>query len=170
MAYLCTLQPVQGRPPPHELPFPLNVRRGIGLWKLLFFDRRPDKPDTTRDAAWIRGRYLVETLGHCAECHSTHNVLGAVELSTRFAGGPDIGGVGFVPNITPQGIGHWSAHDIAEMLRTGRTPDLRTVGSSMADVVQNTAALPRADRDAIAVYLKSLPARPTPNCSPDLPP
>lgn len=170
MAYLRTLPPVQGRPPPHELPFPLNIRRGIGLWKLLFFDRRPDKPDTTRDAAWIRGRYLVETLGHCAECHSTHNVLGAVESSTRFAGGPDIGGVGFVPNITPQGIGHWSAHDIAEMLRTGRTPDLRTVGSSMADVVQNTAALPRADRDAIAVYLKSLPARPTPNRSPDLPP
>ena len=34
---------------------------------------------------------------------------------------------------------------------------------------QNTAALPQVDRDAIAVYLKSLPARPTPNRSPDLP-
>jgi mono/diheme cytochrome c family protein len=77
--------------------------------------------------------------------------------------------VGFVPNITPQHIGHWSAHDIAEMLRTGKTPDLRAVGSSMAGVVDNTAQLPQVDRDAIAVYLKSLPARPTPNRSPDLP-
>jgi mono/diheme cytochrome c family protein len=169
MAYLRTLPPVKGRPPPHELPFPLNIRRGIGIWKLLFFDRQLDKPDTTRDATWVRGRYLVETLGHCAECHSTHNLLGAVEASTRFAGGPDIGGVGFVPNITPQHIGHWSANDIAEMLRTGKTPDLRAVGSSMAGVVENTAQLPQVDRDAIAVYLKSLPARPTPNRSPDLP-
>jgi hypothetical protein len=31
----------------------------------------------------------------------------------------------------------------------------------MADVVENTAELPEADRVAIARYLKSLPARPT---------
>ena len=170
MAYLRTLEPVHGRPPAHELPFPLNIRRAIGFWKLLFFDRSPIKSDAMHDTAWKRGRYLVEGLGHCAECHSTHNLVGAIEASTRFAGGPDIGGVGFVPNITPQRIGHWSAHDIAEMLRTGKTPDLRTVGSSMADVVKDAAELPQADRDAIAVYVKSLPARPTPNRSQDLPP
>jgi mono/diheme cytochrome c family protein len=169
MAYLRTLAPVRGRPPPHELPLPLDIRRAVGFWKLLFFDRSPIQPDATHDTMWNRGRYLVEVLGHCAECHSTHNALGAVEASTRFAGGPDIGGVGFVPNITPQHIGNWSVHDIAEMLRTGRTPELRAVGASMADVVRNTAALPMADRDAMAVYLKSLPARPTPSRSQDLP-
>jgi mono/diheme cytochrome c family protein len=162
MTYLRTLAPVRGRPPVHELPFPFNIRRGVGVWKLLFFERGPITADAAHDEVWNRGRYLVEALGHCAECHSTHNALGAVEPSTRFAGGPDIGGVGFVPNITPQGIGHWSTRDIAEMLRTGRTPDLRTVGASMAGVVQNTAALSQADRDAIAVYISSLPARPTP--------
>ena len=119
MAYLRTLAPVHGRPPPHELPFPFNIRRGVGLWKLLFFEPGPITADAAHDDAWNRGRYLVEALGHCAECHSTHNALGAVEPSTRFAGGPDIGGVGFVPNITPQRIGHWSMRDIAEMLRTG---------------------------------------------------
>jgi mono/diheme cytochrome c family protein len=169
MAYLRSLPPVQGRPPPHELPFPLNIRRSVGFWKLLFFDRSPMAPDAARDVAWNRGRYLVEALGHCAECHSTHNALGAVERATRYAGGPDVSGVGFVPNITPQRIGHWSTQDITEMLRTGRTPDLRTVGASMRDVVDNTALLPEEDRDAIAVYVKSLPPRPTPNRSKDLP-
>ena len=48
------------------------------------------------------------------------------------------------------------------MLKTGYTPDLRFVGSSMADVVVNTASLPHTDRAAIATYIKSLPARPTP--------
>lgn len=170
MAYLRTLIPVRGKPPPHELPFPLSIRRGVGIWKLLFFDCRPIEPDTTHDATWQRGRYLVEALGHCAECHSTHNVLEAVEASTRSAGGPDIDGVGFVPNITPQRIGHWSEHDITELLCTGRTPNLSAIGSSMADVLQNTSLLSQTDRDAIATYLRSLPARPTPNRSTDLRP
>jgi hypothetical protein len=32
----------------------------------------------------------------------------------------------------------------------------------MTGVVTNTAMLPQSDRDAIATYVKSLPARPTP--------
>lgn len=162
-AYLRTLPAVSGRPPPHELPFPLNVRRGLGIWKLLFFDRSPVRDDPSRGAAWNRGHYLVDSLAHCAECHSTRNIFGAIEQSTRFASGPDPGSVGYIPNITPAGIGTWSREQISETLRTGITPDLRGVGSSMADVVHNTASLPESDRDAIATYVKSLPPRPTPN-------
>ena len=163
MAYLRTLPPVSGRPPPHELPFPFNIRRGVGFWKLLFFDRQSDH--RRRGAGRRTGTVAAISSRRSAIVPSaTRRTMrwARSKPSTRFAGGPDIGGVGFVPNITPQRIGHWSMHDIAEMLRTGRTPDLRTVGSSMAGVVQNTAALPQADRDAIAVYLRSLPARPTP--------
>ena len=162
MAYLRTLPPVSGRPPPHELPFPLTIRRGLGLWKLLYLDRSPIETDPSRSPAWNRGHYLVEALGHCAECHSTRNVLGAVKSSARFAGGPDPSGTGYIPNITPAGIGGWSASDISTMLKTGATPELRVVGSSMADVVRNTSGLPDSDRDAIAAYLKALPAGPTP--------
>jgi mono/diheme cytochrome c family protein len=163
MAYLRTLPPVPGRAPSHELPFPLTIRRAIGLWKLLFFDRAPIRADPRRDVAWNRGHYLVEAVSHCAECHSTRNLLEAVEPSTRFAGGPDPGSVGYIPNITPAGIGTWTAAQISETLRTGITPDLRTLGSSMAEVIVNTSSLPVGDRDAIAAYIKALPARPTPD-------
>ena len=61
-----------------------------------------------------------------------------------------------------QPIGDWSEQQVAEMLHTGNTPNHGRVGSSMADVVSNTAMLPDSDREAIAVYLKSLPPRPTP--------
>lgn len=162
MAYLRRLAPVSGRPPPHQLRFPFTVRRPIGIWKLLYLDRSTIEPDAAHDTAWNRGHYLVEALAHCAECHSTRNLAGAVKQSTRFAGGRDPSGVGFVPNITPGSIGDWSARDIVQVLTTGETPELRGVGSSMADVVTNMAALPQTDREAIAAYLKSLPARPTP--------
>jgi len=165
MAYLRALPPVHGKAPPHELPFPFNIRRSVGLWKLLFFHPGPVSSDVPLDDPWSRGRYLVETVGHCAECHSTHNMLGAVEPSSRLAGGPDVGGVGFVPDITPAHLARWSVQDIEKFLHSGRTPDLRSVGSTMADVIVNTAALPAEDRHAIAVYLKSLPPKDSRNRS-----
>ena len=165
MAYLRTLPPVSRKTPPHELPFPLSVRRAIGLWKLLFFDPAQLPKEPGRGADWNRGRYLVEALGHCAECHSTRNLFMAIKPDTRFAGGPDPGEVGYVPNITPAGIGGWSRGEISETLRTGITPDLRKLGSTMAEVVHDTASLAQADRDAIATYISTLPARPTPNPS-----
>jgi mono/diheme cytochrome c family protein len=163
MAYLRTLPAVSGRAPSHELPFPFTIRRAIGLWKLVFLDRTPIRNDSGHDPTWNRGHYLVEAVSHCAECHSTRNLFLAVESSTRFAGGPDPSSVGYTPNITPAAIGDWSIQQISETLRTGVTPGLRRIGSSMASVVRNTASLPQSDRDAIAVYVKSLPPRPTPN-------
>jgi mono/diheme cytochrome c family protein len=76
MAYLRTLPAVPGRTPRHELPFPFTIRRLVGFWKFLYLDRTPIRPDPARDAAWNRGRYLVEAVGHCAECHSARNMLG----------------------------------------------------------------------------------------------
>lgn len=162
-AYLKTLPAVSGRPPPHDLPLLFRVRRTIGLWKLLFFNEGRSEARLTGEPVQDRGAYLVETLGHCAECHSTRNALGAIKSRTRFAGGPDPEGTGFVPNITPSRIGHWSEKDIAVMLQTGVTPGHGRVESSMADVVSNTAQLPQGDRDAIARYVKSLSPRPTPH-------
>jgi mono/diheme cytochrome c family protein len=163
MAFLRTLAPVAGRPPAHDLPFPLTIRRFIGFWKLLYLDRSPIHPDATHDPTWNRGRYLVEALGHCAECHAARNLLGAIKPASRLAGGQDQEGVGYVPNITPAGIGNWSPQDLVEALTSGHTPELRQIGSSMADVVSNSAALPASDREAIAAYLLSVP----PGHSPD---
>jgi mono/diheme cytochrome c family protein len=161
MAYLRSLPAVSGRPPPHELALPFRIRRVLGLWKLLYFDRNPTTDDAARDVAWNRGRYLVESTAHCAECHSSRNVFGAIKPATRYAGAVDPENVGYVPNITPGSINHWSVEDIIRMLTSGDTPDHGRVGSSMTGVVTNTAQLSEADRVAIATYIKSLPALPT---------
>jgi mono/diheme cytochrome c family protein len=160
-AFMQTLPAVEGRAPDHDLPFPFNIRRGVGLWKLAFLDGTVFTPDPSKSANWNRGAYLVNGPGHCAECHSERNAAGAIIEDRRFAGGPDPEGRGTVPNITPHpsGIGGWTADDLTTLLKTGETPNFDTVGGPMGAVVANTAQIPDGDRQAMAEYLLSLPAR-----------
>jgi mono/diheme cytochrome c family protein len=157
-AYLKTLPPVEGKPRDHDLPFHLKVRRLLGGWNFLFLDGQQFKPDPSKSEEWNRGAYLVNGPGHCAECHSPRNVFGAIIARERFAGGPDPeGGDGWVPNITPAGIGDYSQRDIERILETGDMPDGDSVGGAMTAVVDNISKISAADRAAIALYLKSLP-------------
>jgi mono/diheme cytochrome c family protein len=156
-AYLKTLAAVSGKVRDHDVRFPFNVRRNIGIWKRLYMDGKPFMPDPAHTAQWNRGAYLVGSLGHCAECHSPRNALGGIIAAQRLAGGPNPEGEGWVPNITQKGLGDWSAKDIAYFLETGATPEGDSAGGSMARVIKNTSQLPAADRAAIAEYLKSLP-------------
>ncbi len=157
-AYLKTLPPVQGHVRDHDLPFPFNIRRTLGLWKLLYLDGKPFTPDPSKSAQWNRGAYLVNGPGHCAECHSPRDALGGVIASLRFTGGPSPDGQGGVPNITQYKLKTWSEQDIADTLEDGMTPDSDRVGGNMVEVVRNTSQLTAADRMAIAAYIKSLSA------------
>ena len=157
-AFLKTLPAVQGRARDHDVPFPFNVRRLVGGWKLLFLNAEVSKPNQPQSAQWNRGAYLVNGPGHCAECHSPRNALGGIIASLRFTGGPSPDGQGGVPNITQFKLKDWSEADIAGTLEDGMTPDADRVGGSMIEVVRNTSQLTAADRMAIAAYIKSLPA------------
>jgi mono/diheme cytochrome c family protein len=156
-AHLKTLPPVQGKARDHDMAFPFSVRRGLGLWKLLFLDGEPFRPDASKSAQWNRGAYLVNALAHCGECHSPRNFMGGIVTNQRFAGGPNPEGKGWVPNITQRGLKDWSEKDIAYLLETGNTPEGDSVGGSMVAVIRNTSQLSPEDRDAIAAYIKSLP-------------
>jgi mono/diheme cytochrome c family protein len=163
-AYLKTLPAVSGKPDGHHLAFPFNIRRLVGGWKLLFLKGGVFEPDSAKSARWNRGAYLVNGPGHCAECHSPRNVLGAIIESERFAGGPTPDGKEWVPNITPTGLGHWGSDniawkekDIATFLDDGMNPAGDYAGGAMADVIRNTSQLSAADRAAIANYVYSLP-------------
>ena len=169
-AYLKTLPPVSGRVRRHDLPFPFNIRRLVGVWKLLFLH---GEPFTNQTAQSDRGSYLVNGPGHCAECHSPRNFLGGIIESERFAGGPAADGKGWVPNITPAGLGHWGddnaarkAKDIASYLGDGMNPAGDYAGGVMAEVIRNTSLLSAADRAAIADYIYSLPPRQGPKPPP----
>ena len=167
-AFIDTLPAVASDAPAHDLPVLLQFRRGLGLWKALYMDYAPFSPVPGAGEQVNRGAYLVNGPGHCGECHTPRDLLGGPEAGWAFSGGPAPEGPkgkgkDFIPNITPHadGIGDWSARDIAIALETGLLPDFETFGGVMTSVQENMAKLTAGDREAIAAYLKSLPPRPS---------
>ena len=158
-AYLQRLPAVAAKPAATRLSFPLNIRRGIGLWNLAFLDEAPEASLETSDPQIARGQYLVEALGHCGQCHTPRNIAGAMKTSRWLAGAIAATGEGRVPNITSGegGIGDWSASDISYYLASGFTPSYDSVGGAMVEVQKNLSHLPENDLDAIAAYLKAVP-------------
>ena len=104
--------------------------------------------------AMARGKKLIAA-NSCASCHAAPN-------GTTLTGGRVIGGWN-APGLDGNrrtGLGTWSARDIATYLKTGRNAFAAAAGP-MAGIITNvTAKMSAADVDAIATYLKSLPATP----------
>jgi mono/diheme cytochrome c family protein len=110
-----------------------------------------------------RGAYLARITG-CIGCHTPRTRGGEVAESRLMSGGdhPIAGNLGrfFPPNVTPDkttGLGAWTTADIAQAIKTGRTPDGRILSSAMPWRTQ-FSAMTDEDADAIALYLQSLPA------------
>ena len=158
-AYLFAQAPVSRPNTPHDLRAPFGWRFLLPVWQAMHLEEGPRPADPSRPAEWNRGRYLTEALGHCGECHTPRNALGALELSRAYAGTPDGPEGDKVPNLTPaKEMADWSLADVESFLEIGMLPDGDFAGGSMAEVIRNsTSRLTKADRHAIAVYLKSLP-------------
>lgn len=157
-AYIQTLPAASTQSKSHEVGFPFNIRRGLGMWKLMFLNEGPVlQGDLTEEQR--HGRYLVEALAHCGECHTPRNALGGLDQSRWLGGAPHPNGKGTIPNITPANL-DWSEADLVAYFTSGLTPDFDSVGGEMAAVVDNLSKLPEADRRAIAAYLKVVPPSP----------
>ena len=146
---------------PHQLRFPYDQQFMLAGWRLLYFKPAVYQPRLTENAQWNRGAYLVEGLGHCVACHSSRNALGASE--DGLSGGL-IQTLGwYAPSLTSDqeaGLGGWDVPHIVDLLQTGISPRA-TVFGPMAEVVQESLQhMTTDDVTAMAVYLKSLPAKP----------
>ena len=162
-AYLDTVPPVRNETPAHEMRFPYNLRVAMVPWQWVFFDDGTFKPDPRKSEAWNRGAYIVTGPAHCGECHSPRNFFGDVIEDQALSGneaGPDGKRVPGITQHPKRGIGAWTKKDIAYMLKTGSAPSGDAVGGAMGEVIENsTSHWTDADLDAVAEYLKSLPAR-----------
>jgi mono/diheme cytochrome c family protein len=154
-AFLSTLPVSETPSAEHELAFPFTIRRGLGLWKQL--NVRSDWYLTDVDNPGLqRGRYLVEALGHCAECHTPRNLTGGLDVERWMQGAPNPSGKGTIPAINSEALG-WPEDDIAYYLETGFTPEFDSAGGQMTKVIASLRNLTDADRRAIAAYLVFVP-------------
>jgi len=163
IAYLRTLKPVKKATPPLKSWAPFNRSLGAPLW-LKVFGRFSDPPAQAPKSGIERGRYLVEHVSLCSDCHTPRNFIGVPNRSLYLAGAnKKIGPLGQeVPNITPDketGIGEWKREEIAAVLLTGTKPDLDNIQGLMAEVIEHGFKnMTKEDALAIADYLKSVPA------------
>jgi len=163
-AYLFTREAVATPNKPHDLSPPYSWRFTLAGWQWLYLTETGPRPDDSgKPPEWNRGRYLVDALAHCGECHTPRDALGGSDRDRYLAGNPNGPDGDKVPNITPHpksGIGNWSPGDITLLLEIGLLPDGDVAGGAMAEVVRNsTSKLTAEDRAAIAAYLKAIPLR-----------
>ncbi len=162
--FLHGIAPVRQADKAGTIPWPLSMRWPLAYWQFLFGRQAPFQPQAGHDAAWNRGAYLVEGLGHCGACHTPRGIaMQEVALNasnSEYLSGSVIDNW-FAPSLRSEehiGLGAWSVADIAQFLKTGHMASTAVFGS-MTDVVEHsTQYLTDGDLSAIADYLKSLPA------------
>jgi mono/diheme cytochrome c family protein len=152
-AWLMQLKPMKVVNRRTELAFPYNIRLGMMGWNLLFLVDAIPASSVGSSAAWQRGRYLVDVLGHCGECHTPRGPLGEMELSQVMTGFA-LGRVG-APDITPSGLASrgWTAEALQTYLGRG----IARQGAAFADmhqvIVLSTRNLSTDDTNAMVTYL-----------------
>jgi mono/diheme cytochrome c family protein len=161
-SYLMTLAPVHAAPPANALRFPFNQRWTLAAWNLANAKDARFQTDAGRSAAWNRGAYLVEALGHCGQCHTPRNWMLGLKSGQALAGGVQAGWMAY--NITSDrdhGIGAWSDAALAQYLSTGFAPGHGPASGPMAEAVSNSLRfLTSQDIAAMVTYLRSVPPQP----------
>jgi len=152
-AYLMQLRPMKVANRQTKLDFPYDIRLGMMGWNLLFLRNSLPPTSIGSSPAWQRGRYLVDVLGHCGECHTPRGGLGQMELSQALSGAV-LGRVA-APDITPAGLAArgWTGPGLASYLGRG----IADQGSAFADMHQvvmlSTQHLTPEDLGAMTTYL-----------------
>jgi mono/diheme cytochrome c family protein len=165
--YIFSVPAVENVAPANTLRFPYNRRELMAIWALLYNPDKRFEPVADRSASWNRGAYLVESLGHCGDCHTPRNLLQALNNRKKFAGGIAEGWRAYnLSSDQDSGIGAWTAQEMQEYLSTGHSMNRGSAFGPMAQAVhlsfQNLTA---SDLTAITDYVRSVP----PVSSPDLP-
>jgi cytochrome c553 len=163
-AYLKTLAPVVRPQTPHTLRWPTGTQAALAVWRALYFKPADHRPDPVMSASWNRGAYLVTTLGHCGECHTPRNLLGASREGEALRGGRMPMQSWYAPSLRSgqeAGVGDWSIDEVSSWLKTGMTTRATATGPMAEVVSQSTQHLTDDDRQAMATYLIALGNRQT---------
>jgi mono/diheme cytochrome c family protein len=162
-AYLFSLKPVETPPTPAPtMKFPYDQSWGLAFWNIVNAPNKRFEPDTAKSAAWNRGAYLVEALGHCGECHTPRNFMQGLSGAKAYAGANQLGWIAYnISSDTNAGIGGWTDEQLAQYLSTGQAPGRGPASGPMAEVIAYSLRyLTPDDIKAMVAYLRDRPAQP----------
>jgi mono/diheme cytochrome c family protein len=154
-AFIMTRDPVSTHAPETNLRFPYSFRPLLAGWRLLFLKKEPVPRDPQKSAAWNRGAYLVEAMGHCGSCHTPRNSMGAEIASRRFDGGESGGWWAPPLNASSPALLPWTPENVFNYLRSWDEAHGSAHGP-MAEVTASIRRLPEEDARAIATYVSDM--------------
>ncbi|MEY4139554.1 MAG: hypothetical protein RLZZ371_1736 [Pseudomonadota bacterium] len=158
-SYLQTLAPTHQPNHDHQMRWPFGTQAALFTWRTLFFTPRDFQADTKQSADWNRGAYLVNAVGHCGECHTPRNRMGALQSTHALSGGLMPVQNWLAPSLLSSreaGVEPGYLADTLQLLKTGHSARA-TVSGPMALVVKSgTQYLNDADVKAMGVFLQSL--------------
>ena len=160
-AYLMSLTPVAAAAPANDIGFPYNQRWGLFFWNLFNNPDRRFSPDQSKPAAYNRGAYLVNALGHCGECHTPRNFMMGLKDSKALAGAVQADWRAYnLSSDATSGLGGWSDDQIFQYLSTGQAPGHGPASGPMGEAVERSLShLSADDIKAIVTYLRGVPAQ-----------
>ncbi|WP_082629192.1 c-type cytochrome [Pseudomonas sp. TTU2014-080ASC] len=144
-------QPVANRD--NDIPWPLSMRWPLRIWQWLFHDTDEYVANTDKSAAYNRGAYLVQGLGHCGACHTPRGwamqELAMDEGDERYLAGAELDGW-YASDLRSLNI---EAAELQSLMRTGRSKDF-SVSGPMADVISHSSQyFTQEDLTGLAEYL-----------------
>ncbi|MBM3104170.1 cytochrome c [Pseudomonas sp. V1] len=152
-AYLMTVAPVHRPAPETKLSFPFNVRLGLTGWNMLYGKSVELQSTEGKSAAWQRGQYMVEVLGHCGECHTPRNSIGALQQDQRLTGGLLNGYL--APSLLAKDLAErgWTQPDLTTFLKHGMSAQGTMFNEMFPVVHHSTQHLQDSDLAAMATFL-----------------
>ena len=161
-AYIETLPPSDARSADHEISFPFNQQFAVSLWKRANFSTRPFQP--TEQSQLERGRYLVENVAGCAQCHTGRTITFGLDSEKPYAGEKGLTG-DFAPAIDQARMNALpSASTFVDgvLVKGNKLNGSPIAASSMKLITQGTAKLTAQDRLAIYAFLANKEIKPKP--------
>ena len=152
-AWLMAQRPVEKPSRRPDLMFPFNVRPALSLWNALFRpDAQPFAPAEGEAPDRARGRYLVDVLGHCGECHTPRNL--AFAMTEPALGGQVLEGA-YAPDLQQNSMVRrgWNPDDLIAFLHRGVSPQGVPTLTMLPVLQHSTSHMDDASLTAISTYL-----------------
>lgn len=151
--YFMNTTPIKQKNKPNDVSFPFNIRFGLKAWNAISHEDGQFQSQSNKSDAWNRGKYIVDALGHCGECHTPRTNTFAMNPQQYFQGAVIEGYE--ASNITPEELNrqNWTHDDLATLFRTGYSRK-GTVFAGMYPVVYHSFSyLTEEDMRSVSTYL-----------------